>query len=379
MKGMVQSRMNWIKLFIISLFCALIVPPIGCCPLLWSYSIEGISAVSVSDNGDYIGVGCEDGWYYIFDMYGTLVGSGYVPDAVVSLDIADTGDFILGFLNEYTFCTKEGVQRSSVVYNDVQDVSISKDGLLSLACFDTNVLINSGTSMVQELEVSSKNPFGVISPDGTTACAASDAGIIVFEISEYIDMWSYGASDIIKHLFVSSNGKKIVFSAKNEITYMDVKKREPRTVDVDSSVVSMAATLTGDKVLAATDKELIWLEGTSIIRKLDSGGIQFLSLSEDGSIAITGKDSTVQVITDDGVPLFTYDFEDPIIALEMSSTKDLLVVCTKTSINTFQLFEKTQPNTNVFFPASRKTLPLTSPLEEVWSLPIEKNAYFYTG
>ena len=379
MKGMVQSRMKWTKLFIISLFCALIMPPIGSCPLLWSYSIEGINTVSVSDNGDYIVVGCEDGWYYIFDTYGTLVGSGYVSDAVVSLDIADTGDFILGFLNEYTFCTKEGVQRSSVGYNDVQDVSISKDGLFSLACSNRNVLINSGTSIVQELEVSSENPFGVISPDGTTACAASDAGIIVFEISEYIDMWSYGASDIIKHLFVSSNGKKIVFSAKNEITYMDVKKREPRTVDVDSSIVSMAATPTGDKVLAATDKELIWLEGTSIIRKLDSDGIQFLSLSEDGSIAITGKDSIIQVITDDGVPLFTYDFDDPITGLEMSSTKDLLVVSTKTSIYTFQLFEKTQSSTNVFFPASRKTLPITSPLEEVWSLPIEKNAYFYTG
>jgi hypothetical protein len=379
MKGMVQSRMKWITLFIISLFCALIVPPIGGCPLLWSYSIEGITAVSVSDNGGYIAVGCEDGWYYIFDTYGTLVGSGQVPDAVVSLDIADTGDFILGFLNEYTFCTREGIQRSSVVYEDVRDVSISKDGLFSLACSNTNVLINVGTSMVQELDVSSEYPFGVMSSDGTTACAASDAGIIVFEISEYIDIWTYGAHDIIKHLFVSRNGKKIVFSAKNKITYMDVEKREPRTVDVDSSIVSMAATSTGDLVLAATESELIWLEGISIIRKLDREGIQFISLSEDGSLAITGKDSTFQVITCDGTPLFTYDVEDPITGLEMSWNQYLLVVCTRTSIYTFQLFEKTQPNTHVFFPTSRKILPLTSPLEEVWSLPITKNAFFYTG
>ena len=368
-----------IRLIVAFLLCALIVQPTGGCPILWSYAIDGITALSVSDNGDFVVVGCEDGWYYIFDTWGTLVGSGHVPDAVVSLDITDTGDFILGFLNEYTFCTREGVQRSSVGYNDVQDVSISSEGLFSLACSDRNVLINSGTSMVQELEVSSRNPFGIMNSDGTTACAASDAGIIVFEISEYIDMWSYEASDIIKHLFVSKDGREIVFSAKNRITYMDVKKREPRTVDVDSSVVSMAATPTGDIVLAATEKGLIWLEGISIIGQLDSEGIQFLSLSEDGLLAITGKDSIVQVITRDGAPLLTYDVGDPITGLEMSWNQDLLVVFTTTSIYTFQLFEKIQPNTNVFFPASRKTFPLTSPLEEVWSLPIERNAYFYTG
>jgi hypothetical protein len=371
--------MKWLTFFIILLFCASFMPPTGGCPLLWSYSIEGISAFSVSDNGDYMVVGCEDGWYYIFDTYGNLVGSGQVPDAVASLDIADTGDFILAFLNEYTFCTREGVQRSSVVYDDVQDVSISSDGTFSLACSNKNVLVNEGTSMVQELEVSSEFPFGVISPDGTTACAASDADVIVFEISEYVDTWLYEAHGKINHLFVSENGKKIIFSAAGKITYINVETRKSRTVDLGSSIVGMAATPTGDRVLAATGSELIWLEGISIINKLDRKGIQFLSLSEDGSLVITGKDSTVQVMTSAGTPLSTYDVEDPITALEMSSKKDLLVVCTKTSIYTFQLFEKTRSNTHVIPTASRKTLPLTSPIEEVWSLPVTRNADFYTG
>ena len=187
-----MDRMAWLqtkglRTVVLFLLCALVVPLMGGCPILWSYAIDGISALSISDNGDYMVVGCEDGYYYVFDTWGSLVGSGYVPDAVVSLDIADTGGFILAFLNEYTFCTREGVQRSSVVYDDVQDVSISSDGMFSLACSNRNVLVNKGTSMVQELEVSSKSPFGVISPDGTTACAASDADVIVFEISEYID------------------------------------------------------------------------------------------------------------------------------------------------------------------------------------------------
>ena len=378
MKGMVQFRMKWLTFFIILLFCASFMPPTGGCPLLWSYSIEGISAFSVSDNGDYMVVGCEDGWYYTFDTYGNLVGSGQVPDAVASLDIADTGDFILAFLDEYTFCTREGVQLSSVVYDNVQDVSVSSDGMFSLACSNQNVLVNQGTSMVVELEVSSKSPFGVISPDGTTACAASDADVIVFEISEYIDRWVYEAQGKINHLFVSEDGKKIIFSAAGTITYINVEIKKSRTIDVGSSLVSMAATPTGDKVLAATGSELIWLEGISIINRLDKEGIQFLSLSEDGSLVITGENSTVQVMTCDGTPLFTYDVKDSITALEMSS-KDLLVVCTKTSIHTFQLFEEIQPNTHVIPTASRTILPLTSSIEEVWSLPVMKNADFYTG
>jgi len=377
MKGMAWSRIKWVRMVFVLLVFALIVPT-GGCPVLWSYSIEGITCLSVSESGNYVAVGCQDGWYYIFDTWGNRVGSGHVQDAVVSLDIADTGDLIVGFSDEYTFCTVEGVQLSSVGYGDVRDVSISSDGKSSLACSRKNVLINLGTSMVLELEVSSDSPFGVISSDGTVACAASDTDLIVFEIFEDdIDWWSHEVGKEIKHLFVSADGEKIIFSTTNTIRYLDTETKELKSIDTDSVVLGMAATPTGDVTVVATENELIWLKGKSIMSRLDGDGqIHVLSLVDD-SLAVTGKDNTIQVITSDGTLLFTYEVESPVKALEIC--QDLLVVCTENSIYTFQLFQKVYTSTNFIPTASRKSLPLTSPIEEVWSIPIAKNSYFFTA
>ena len=379
MKGMVWSRKGMRIVFVLLVFTFMI--PSSGCPILWSYSIEGITALSVSENGNYITVGCEDGYYYIFDTWGNHIGSGHVADTVVSLDMADTGDLILGFSDWYTFCTADGVQRSSVGYDTVSDVSISSDGKHSLACSYTNVMINVGTSMVQELEISSEFPFGVISPDGTIACAASDEHLYIFDFN--LGSWLYEYEDEdgedIKHLFVSRNGEGVIFSTTRKIGYIDTKTGEGYLMNVDSPIQSIAATPTGDRIIAATSKKLIWLKGESVNELDIEGDIQFLSLINDSLAVLGDSNGIIQVITHEGTPLFVYDVKIPIIDLDVSYEKDLLTVCTKDSIYTFQLFQKTHTNTSFTPTASRKSLPLTSPLEEVWSIPVVKNAYFVTG
>jgi hypothetical protein len=380
--------MTWVRISTIILLCALTLPITSSAPILWSYSIEGITALSVSENGDYIAVGCEDGWYYIFDTWGNKIGSGHVSDAVVSLDIADTGDFIVGFSDKYTFCTVDGAQLSTVEFYHVRSVSISSDGNFSLACCENYVLFNVGTSIVRQTEVSSEFPFGAISSDGTVACAVSDADLIIFEILEdRIDMWSHEAGEKIKHLFVSPEGENIVFSTNTEIGYITVRSREGIIVDIDPSmetgplIRNMATTPMGDMTIVATNTRLIWLKGESLIGELAIDGYtKALSLTDDGSLTIVGEEEgTIQIITVDGSTLFTYDFESPILTLEMSRENDLLAVCTEDSIYTFQLFQKIQPNTHYIPIASRRSLPLISPLEEVWSIPVTENAYFLTG
>ncbi len=150
-------------------------------------------------------------------------------------------------------------------------------------------------------------------------------------------------------------------------------------MNVDSPIQSMAATPTGDTIIAAISKKLIWWKGESVNELDIEGDIQFLSLINDSLAVLGDSNGIIQVITHEGTPLFVYDVKIPIIDLDVSYEKDLLIVCTKDSVYTFQLFQKIHTNTYFTPTASRKSLPLTSPLEEVWSIPVVKNATFVTG
>ena len=375
----VTSRMGWIVLSLGVLVLSM-SSFAESCPLIWSYSIDGITALSVSESGNFVAVGCVDGWYYIFDTFGNRMGSGHVADAVISLDIADTGDLIVGFSDEYTFCTMDGTQISSSGCGFLRNVSMSSDGSFSLACCQNDLFINRGTHMVQQFDIPSDFLFGVVSADGSLACAASDEFLYIFDNN--LNSWAYPGEatyekdEEIKHLFVSSNGKKITFSTATKIGYIDMEAEEVQLMEV-GIIQNMAASPSGDITVFSTGSNLVWLR-EDIVNELAISDIQVLLVTDDG-LTITGNDNQIQIMTMDGTSLFTYDFECPILDLQVSSQGDLLVVCTETSVYTFQLFQEMQTNTHVISPASRKSLPLTSPLEEVWSIPVEENARFFTA
>ena len=374
----VISRMGWV----IALFGVLILSIgsfAGSCSLLWSYSINGITALSVSESGNFIAVGCEDGYYYIFDTWGNFVGRGHVADAVVSLDIAEIGNLIVGFSNEYTFCTVDGTQISSSGGTSVRSVSMSSDGKFSLACCQTDLFINQGNSMVQQFDIPSDFPFGAVSSDGNLICAASGTSLHIFDYE--LNKWDYEVEEEIKHLFVSSNGQKITFSTTTKIGYIDTETMETEVVqflDV-GSIQNVAATPSGDIVVFSTESKLVWLKEESIVNELAiDSGIHFLSITDDG-VTITGNNNEIQIMSIDGTSFFTHDFESPVTDLDVSSEGDLLVVCTDTSMYMFQLYQRTQSNTRLIPLSSRKSLPLTSSLEEVWSTPVAENSYFHTA
>lgn len=370
----VTSRIGWIILSVI-LFCASFSFA-GTCPIRWSYSINGITALSISENGEYIAIGCQDGYYYLFDTWSNCTGSGQVPTAVTCLDVANTGNVLLGSATGYTFCSEDGSQGSSFRTASVKTVSMSSEGTMSIVCSRNNILINVEDSMVQQLQVGADSPFGVISSDSSLACVASGRYLYLFYDGNFQE--SFEMKEDIGYLFVSADGNTIVFSAREkEIGYLDMEKLELQFVDLDSPMTSMTVSADGRTVLVSTADNLVWLKEGKITNKLAVDEAQCLSLSKDGSLAVIKKnDSIIQVIAG-GAPVYTYDLESHIVASEIA--ENLLVTCTDTSVYTFQLFEKAK-NNNIFDPlSSRKSLPLTSPIKEVWSLPVAEDSGFRTA
>jgi WD40 repeat protein len=371
MKDQKWTQMKW-KILVIALLCASLLPVTGSSQ--WSYTIHGITAFSVSESGDFMAVGCEDGYYYIFDSYGNNTGHGKVPEAVISLDIADTGELLIGSDAGHTFCTKEGYHSSGYRSYPVRTVSLSSDGTFSLVCSMLNLYISIETSMLQQLEIAGSFPFGVVSSDGSLACAASGNTLFISRGDGFQD---YALDEEVRHLFVSNDGKRVIFSNK-KIGYFDTEKEKISTKDVGSPIETMAATPTGDIILVSTKSHLIWLKNQSVISEIpySEGNISCISLSEDGSLAAVGQDNTVQIITIEGTVLATYTFESPILASSLCTTH--LTVCTDRSLHRYYFQEK-KTNTRFYEIPSRKSLPLTSPLEEVWSLPVKQKAFFFTG
>ena len=380
MKGKAWNfHVKWVKgLGTALLLYASIVPSVTGHSILWSYSIGGISDLSVSESGNFIVVGCHDGFYYLFDTWGNLLGSKSIPDAVVSLDIADTGDLIIGSTAGYTFYTSEGTQVSSFLSSPVKNISVSSEGRFSLVCCKGNLFINERNSMIYQLEVSSDFPIGAMSSNGSLACAASDRSLHMFRDGKFQE--PYELDEEVKHLFVSSNGKKIIFSTENgKIGYMDMDG-ELQLKDVGSPIVSMATSPDGNIVLVSTIDKLIWLKGKSIFNELPiEHEVRCFSISEDGSFAVIGKgDGTIQLITIDGTYFFTHDFGSHIVASEISENY-LLVISTENSIYTFQLLQEANRN-NQFNPiSSRKSIPLTSSIHNLWSIPVAENADFFAA
>jgi len=371
-----KCQVTWAKRLIIVLLLYTLLPVSGGSSVIWSYSITGITALSVSESGDYIAVGCQNGFYYIFDTWGNLLGSGNVPAAVVSLDIADTGELLVGSSAGYTFYTKEGDLISSYLSYPVRTVSMSSDGTSSLACSQRNLYINQGTSMVYQLEVSDGLPFGAVSSDGTLACAKAEESVYCFRNGALHK--SYTIEKEVEHLFVSKDGKKVTFATNKDVGYIDTETGNISSKDLGLFIKTMTTSPDGCTTLLSTANQLIWFKNGSILSELPIDSICCLSLSEDGSLAAVGKeDGTLQVITPDGTLIAAYDFESSPVALEIS--QDYLTVCTDTSISVVQFFQKTRTDTHFYSIPSRRSLPLTSPFEEVWSLPVEHDARFFTA
>ncbi len=375
MNGRIWNPVRWIRRLGIILLLYLSLIPAGIsCSFLWSYSITSISALSVSDDGNFIAVGCHDGFYYVFDMWGILVRGGTIPTAITSLDIANNGEFIIGCATGYIFYGENGVQSSQFVSSPVRSVSISSDGTSSLVCCQGNLFINQGNAMVYQLEVPSDFPVGAMSSDSSSAYAASGTLIHVFENGDYIG--SKELNENVENLFVSADGKRATFFTDlGKVGYIDIYG-ELQFRDMGANIVSMVCK--GDTILLSTVSSLIWIKNGSIVNESSIEElVHCLSLSEDGFLAVIEKgDSTIQLITVDGECLFTYDFNH-IISSEISRNR--LIVCTDDSIYVFQLFQNTRNNERFNPLPSRKSLPLTSSLDELWSILISEDAEFFTA
>jgi hypothetical protein len=345
----------------------------------WEYSIGDITALSVSDNGNYIAVGCQSGQYYMFDTWGNLIGSGNLSAPIDSLDISNEGVLLLGSSLGYGFCTRDDSQISSFLSSPVRNVAMPAEGSYSLVCCQNNFFINRGTSMQHQREVSSSYPLGAISSNGRLACVASESSLYIFRDGAFEQPYELGEE--ISHLFVSEDEERLIFSTHSgKIGYLSVKDRELSSKDLGNPIKCMAVSSNGNVALLSVEDKIVWLEKDSISEYPFDDEVACLSISENGSIAAIGlRSGFIQIMKGKDLSMPAHNLGSPIVAMEMSRSGGILVACTKNSLHTFQLHQEGKSN-NHFNPlSSRKVLPITSVLEEVWSIPVKEDAAFFTA
>lgn len=372
----------WVSLMrsilLLTLFIPLILTPpqAGCGVMVWSHAMHGISSFSVSGNGNFIAAGCQDGYYYIFDSMGKVVGKGNVPAPVISLAIANTGDLIIGSGAGFTICNKYGDHMSSFLSFNVRSVSISDSGMDSLVCAQENLYINQSYSMVLQLQISGENPFGLISSDGRIACAASDGSLYVYKDGSFMDPMELDSP--VYTLSISKNGDIIVLSMDDKIGLMDTDGTL-EYIHMDSTITSISASPETGTYVATSEDRFVWLEdGNIVFQEAIADPIQVLDLSEDTSYAILKKgEEIIEMITKTGRVLFSYDFNDAVMGADC--TDNGLVVYTQNGLYWFALHDDITDNTHFLSLVSRRSLPLDPQIIELWSLPVAEDAAFVTG
>lgn len=366
---------KWILLGAVCIHVILSSSQIGCSLIVWSHGIDGVCSGSVSENGKFIAVGCEDGFYYIFDDTGRLIGKGNVPAPAVSIDIANSGDCIIGSGSGFTLCNKMGDHISSFVSFNVNNVSISDSGTYSLVCSQGNLYINQNASMVVQLQIADMTPFGVISSDGNIACAASNETLYFYSEGSFTDPITL--KEPVNALILSDTGQTVcvmndrigIVSQDGTVEYMDM----------NVTITSISASIeTGTYVITHTDS-ITWMEkGITVFEKRFEGPVHVLDLSEDAGYAVVRNgEKTIVLLTNRGDICFTHEFNSNVE--DAYITEGLLIVYTPHGIYCFRLYDVIKSNTNFFPFFSRKSLPLSSFIEESWSYSIDGKAAFLTG
>ncbi|MBU7033257.1 MAG: CHAT domain-containing protein [Theionarchaea archaeon] len=369
-------KMRSILLMVLFIFLILTVSQTEGEGMMWSHAIEGISSFSVSKNGSYIAVGCLDGYFYLFDSTGRTLGKGSVPAPVVSLDIANTGDLIIGSGTGFTICNKYGNHISSFLSFNVQTVSISDSGMDSFVCSQENLFINHSYSMISQLQISGENPFGSISSDGRIACAASDELLHVYKEGSFVDPIELESP--VRTLFLSQDGENIIFSLHNKIGILR-GDGNVEYIDAGSVITSISAHPETGTCVVTTEDRILWFEEREIVFQEDiTDPIQILDLSRDTSYAVVKRgDSEIETITHTGHILFSFDFRDRVI--DAHCTGNALAVYTQNGLYWVVLHDFIKDNSNFLSLSSRTSLPLDPPIDEAWSLPVSDDAAFVTG
>lgn len=264
----------------------------------WSYETsKTVNVVSISSNGNYLVIGTNDGYVYLFNPNNNIpISAVNVGDSVTSLEVSNDGKYvILNFGNKISFYNiSEGYFQFLWSYvND--EGTIGYVGRYSLA-------------------FSSNGTYAVV---GTSA-SCGDRGwgqtwVHVFDIPNKVKLWSFKVKEGQRFtdyvtVDLSDDGNYIIAgsTANNKVYLFNRNSSSPiQTYLIESSVSHVAISAEGQYYVAASNTQLYYFK-YDVYAPLWSrnlgGTINFISLSSDGmSTACAVKDEVILIYADNSI------------------------------------------------------------------------------
>ena len=342
---------------------------------VWSYTIDNISAVAMSSNGAYLIVGCEDGYYYIFDEYGDLLLSDEKQEKISFVDIAPNSNFVVVTNKQCYFLTIEGTSYGSYpTRTPVLSIKMNENGgVVIIGTEDTIYIYDVFHGLKYEQHGNGHIKYTTISSLGNSCVAAEENIMHIFNFVN--GRWISNPKQIeetINCMAISESGKYIVYGTKEGNVYcydnfnnspILEKGMENLIVDVEicekKELISLG-TENGDLFLFKFDGIDMWKRSLGTNLKISD-----ISINENFIVAGTNLRS-IHVLDFQGHTLWKYYLDSNVDSIFISKKGDFLSSVSKKSLYFFKLYEYSFYNTNIY-PYNTKKCLKPGNLTELWS------------
>jgi hypothetical protein len=356
------------------------IPPSGATACAWSYRIEGITASAMSKNGEYIIIGTQEGYFYIFDKFGNVLRTDHVTSEITTLDISENGTFFIGTIMGYYMSTLEG--EPQIDFNNrtpLISVSMSDDGEDIVVGTERQIYLFFQSTLVKELYMCAsaetctgeeKVKATAISSCGEVAVAATETLLSLYKKNE--DTWWYREFDEerITALTISDNGEIVVCGTESgAISFFDSELTYIVGYQAPGKVEDIKVTADGTNILCGIENGLAVLLGINgrkvWQRKFE--GFSTICMSRDSKfIAVAGR--KLNILDHSGKTLQEVPVPGEPNGIFFSDNGQYLCCVTTDEVVFYELYDNTFNMTKEYKYSSRKSLPLSDNLVEKASL-----------
>ncbi|MBU7038797.1 MAG: CHAT domain-containing protein [Theionarchaea archaeon] len=360
----------------------------------WSYHIEGITASAMSRNGEYVIIGTQEGYFYVFDKFGNVLRTDQVTSKITVLGISENGTFFIGTTIGYYLSTLKG--EPQIDFNDrtpVTSVSMSDDGEGIIVGTQRQIYLFLQSTLAKELYVCAsletctkedQVKTTAISSLGEVAVAATETFLHLSKNTEGTWRSREFDGEKITALAISDNGEIVVcgtwngsiFVFDSDLNYITSCQTPGRVEDIEISADGtnvLCGIENGLIALLRTDGRIVWQ------RKSEEFSGPVCISSDDKIIAVTG--SRLDILDHSGKTLQGISVPGELNEIHLSRNGQYLWCVTTDEVVFYELYDNTYRFTREYRYSSRKSLPLSDTLVEKASLlsAIERPNRFQIG
>ena len=268
----------------------------------WSYRIENIAHFSMSRNGEYLIVACEEdslckGKFYVFDRYGNIVKDGCIESKITAADIANNGAFFLGTGGGCYFSSASGeINRDIDMEGEVEFVSMSRNGEIAVAGTKKEILTFDGQDEKNRKPVSDEGEVTAlaVSDNGSTIACGISPNIIWILDSQLTTLEEWGVQGEVKSIAMTSDGSRLVYgNQENRIFCVDSSgnqvweySRKDSEETAEENVFPEVAISFDGSLVAVLSKYIVLLNsfGEEVQDIKRPGAIQHMRFSQSGEV-----------------------------------------------------------------------------------------------